>query len=135
MGTSAGSVEPTAFSAAQQHRTIKLNDGPSRPGLNIVLMVSTFSNISRTTSRPDRRHLVARLGFLIKRHADSVAGKMGWGTPPLPNPEGLCIDVVGKANENVRAPNMSQIAPSHETNQPAQSGRQQIRSAQCRERG
>ena len=48
---------------------------------------------------------------------------------PLPNLSGLCIDVMGKANENVRAPNMSQTAPSHMTNQPAQPGRPRFLNA------
>jgi uroporphyrinogen decarboxylase len=54
---------------------------------------------------------------------------MGWGTPSLPNREGLCIDVVRKANDNVRVPNVSLTASSHKTNQPAQSGRQRFLNA------
>jgi uroporphyrinogen decarboxylase len=49
--------------------------------------------------------------------------------PPLPNLAGLCIDAVGKAGENGGAPCMSQTAPSHKTNQPAQSGRQRFLNA------
>ena len=245
MGTSAGGVAPTAFSVAQEHRNIRPKNGPSGPSLNMALMVSAFSCISRISSaprptatggnawpgislgchqracvqqgpahwpnpqryfglferprgprtEPERssikscarlrvagdggeagdapkppvgvRSRTAEGGSKFQRRdaetaAERKAGllcvplrplrlgvtgpgcaifcfggrEQGWGIPPLPNPAGLaglCIDVVGKANENGGAASMSQTTPSRKTSLSAAPSRAPA-ALMCRQR-